>query len=230
VPAPVVSATARDLNFTNEGGVCGTIRLLKNITGLWLLEGCRKKWQAAGQEPSWAELLALAEQADARSSLVDPDDAAFLRPDDMTQAIAAFCRQTGQPTPESIGEYVRTIMESLALKYRFVLDQLEAITGSKLSKIRVIGGGSRNELLNRFTAEATGRVVLAGPAEATALGNVAMQMLACSAVSSLSEARGIIERSVEPVRFEPSTAGGWDEAYRAFRNIVETRRSQKVSA
>lgn len=230
VAEPVVSATARELNFTNEGGVCGTIRLLKNITGLWLLEGCRKKWTAQGEEYSWADLLALAAKAAPVRSLIDPDDAGFVRPEDMTEAIGAFCRQTNQAAPASAGEYVRAILESLALKYRYVLDQLESITGTRLSKVRVIGGGAQNEMLNRFTADATGRTVIAGPAEATALGNVAMQMLACGFVGSLDEARNIVEVSVEPVRYEPSADAQWDGAYRTFRQIVEARQTSKVSA
>jgi rhamnulokinase len=220
IPEPVVTAAARDLNFTNEGGVCGTTRLLKNITGLWLLQGVSK-----GTDCSWTELISSAYTAAPLRSLVDPDDADFLRPGDMTGAINRFCGQTNQPVPRNTGEYVRTVLESLALKYRFVLDQLESVAGRSFSTVRVIGGGARNDALNRFTANATGRTVLAGPAEATALGNVAMQMLAGGCVRTLDEARDIIEHSQTPVQFEPSASSQWDAAYEDFRGILEQRRA-----
>ena len=222
---PVVTALARELNFTNEGGVCGGIRLLKNITGLWLLEGCRKRWM----EGTWTELLSSAYGAAPFRSLVDPDDAEFLRPDDMTAAIDRFCVQTNQPVPRSTGEYVRTVLESLALKYRVVLDQLEAVAGRRFLTVRVIGGGARNDVLNRFTANATGRAVIAGPAEATAFGNVAMQMLAGGCVRTLDEARDIIEHSQTSVQFEPSASSQWDAAYEDFRGILQQRRASHLT-
>jgi rhamnulokinase len=210
------------LNFTNEGGVCGTVRLLKNITGLWLLEGCRKKWMEEGTDWSWKELLALGESAPSARSLIDPDDEAFVRPADMMAAIDEFCRSTGQPVPSDPGQYVRTVLESLALKYRRVLEQLECITGTTFRTIRVIGGGARNEMLNRLTAAVTGRTVIAGPVEATAFGNIAMQMLASGAVGSLEAAREVIERSEPPVRFEPRRED-WNSVYRTFGDVLARR-------
>jgi rhamnulokinase len=220
VSDPVITQRARDLNFTNEGGVCGTIRLLKNIAGLWLLQSCMRCWSAAGQSFSYGELLDGAERERAFQFLADPDDAAFLNPDDMLRAIAAYCENTGQRVPQTPAAYARGILESLAFKYRGVLESLEEIAGRRFTEIRIMGGGSRNRLLNQFTADATGRRVIAGPVEATALGNIAMQMLATGAVGSLAEARGIIEASFPTERFEASDSDRWEAAYRRFRELL----------
>lgn len=220
--SPIVTPRTRELNFTNEGGVCGTTRLLKNIGGLWLLQACRRGWAAAGQPSDYDDLLAAAAAEPATfRSLFDPDHRAFLHPDDMAGAIAAYCRQTGQPEPSSPGGYTRAILESLAFKYRSVLDSLEEVTETRFEQIRIVGGGSRNRLLNQFTANATGRRVVAGPVEATALGNIAMQMLATGAVASLREARDVIARSFPVERFEPRDVDGWDAHYERFHEYVE---------
>lgn len=222
LPAPVITPEARDLNFTNEGGVCGTTRLLKNIGGLWLLQSCRRSWAASGHQFGYDELLTAAgSEAPAFMSLIDPDHPAFLHPDDMVAAIADRCRQTGQPEPSGPAGYSRAIFESLAMKYRIVLESLEEVTGGRFKELRIVGGGSRNRLLNQFTADATGRTVVAGPVEATALGNVAMQMLATGAVSSLAEARSVIDRSFPVERFEPHATDVWDAHYRRFQEYVE---------
>lgn len=206
IAAPIVTAKARELNFTNEGGVCGTIRLLKNIGGLWLLQSCRRAWTAAGREYSYDDLLAAAAEQPNSAALIDPDDPSFLSPDNMLDAIAAYCKGTDQPAPQTPPEYTRCILESLAVKYRKVLDSLEELTGVGFAEIRIIGGGSKNRLLNQLTANAAGRPVVAGPVEATALGNIAMQMLATGAVASLKEARAIIERSFPCDRYEPTAS------------------------
>jgi rhamnulokinase len=220
--APVMTAKARDLNFTNEGGVCGTIRLLKNITGLWLLQSCRRAWEAAGEHVEYDELLvAAADERRAFVSLIDPDHPTFLNPPDMPAAIAAYCRQTAQPEPTTPPAYARAILESLALKYRLTLDCLEELTSQKITEIRIVGGGSRNRLLNQFTADATGRTVVAGPAEATALGNIAMQMLATGAVTSLAEARQVIDRSFPVERYLPAASDRWEAPYRRLIDYVE---------
>ncbi len=220
--APVITPLARDLNFTNEGGVCGTIRLLKNIAGLWLLQSCRRCWAAAGQEFEYADLLAAAgEGRDSFPSLFDPDHPAFLHPDNMLSSIADYCRRTGQPAPADPPAYTLAILESLAFKYRVALDSLEELTGIRFEEIRIMGGGSKNRLLNQFTADATGRPVAAGPSEATALGNIAMQMLATGAVASLAEARQVIDRSFPVARFEPSAADRWDSQHRRFRDYMD---------
>jgi rhamnulokinase len=222
LPSPVITPGARELNFTNEGGVCGTVRLLKNITGLWLLQSCRRCWAASGIEFSYDDLLAAA-SSEPRSftSLVDPDHSSFLNPENMLFAIAEYCRRTEQASPESAPAYARAILESLAFKYRLVLESLEQLTGIRFEEIRIIGGGAKNRLLNQFTADATGRTVIAGPVEATALGNIAMQMLATGAVASLEEARGIIDRSFRVERFEPRAPDRWDAAYLRFRQYLE---------
>jgi rhamnulokinase len=210
------------LNFTTEVGVCGTTRLLKNIAGLWLLQECRRRWAAAGREYSYDELLtAAADPQHAFAALVDPDHPAFLHPDDMPSAIAAYCRDTGQAAPSTPPAYTRAILESLAFKYRVVLESLERLTDSSIEEIRVVGGGARNHLLNQFTAAATGRTVIAGPVEATALGNIAMQMLTAGAVSSLAEARAVIDRSFPVARYEPVNADDWQRPYERFVEYLE---------
>jgi rhamnulokinase len=220
--APIVTESARQLNLTNEGGVCGTTRLLKNIAGLWLLQACRRSWAAEGHDYTYEQLIsAAADERYAFGALFDPDYPDFLHPDDMVSAIDAYCRQTGQPEPSGPPAYARAILESLAFKYRFVLDALEELTGARFEQIRVVGGGARNRLLNQFTADATGRRVVAGPVEATALGNVAMQMLATGTVGSLAEARAIIDRSFPVERYEPANADRWSAPYQRFRQYSE---------
>jgi rhamnulokinase len=213
---PVVTENARRLNFTNEGGVGGTIRLLKNICGLWLLERCRKDWQSEGKIIGYEELLAQATVEPPLQCLIDPDDSAFMLPQHMPAAIAAYCAKNGQPIPLGPGQIARTILESLALKYRQVLDMLERLVGTTFREIRIVGGGSQNDLLNQFTADATGRRVFAGPVEATALGNIAMQMVALDAVASLSEAREVIETCFPARVFEPKNTAHWEKAYEHF--------------
>ena len=221
-PAPIVTDRTRELNFTNEGGVEGTTRVLKNIGGLWLLQSCRRTWARAGQTYGYDELLTeAARHTPGFTALFDPDHRAFLHPEDMVAAIAAYCRQTGQAAPAGPGAYVRAILESLAFKYRQVLESLEDVTGTRFETIRIVGGGSRNRLLNQFTANATGRHVVAGPVEATALGNIALQMVATGAVSSLREARAVIDRSFPVERFTPADTDQWNTHYRRFHEYVE---------
>jgi rhamnulokinase len=154
-------------------------------------------------------------------SLFDPDDPVFLHPPDMAEAMASYCRRTGQPVPGSPASFTRAILESLAFKYRVVLETLEVLAGTPITEIQIVGGGSRNRLLNQFTADATGRAVIAGPVEATALGNIAMQMLATGAVASVAEARRIIEHAFPVDRFAPADADRWDAHYRRFQDYVE---------
>jgi rhamnulokinase len=221
---PVITSRALALNFTNEGGVCGTTRLLKNIGGLWLLQSCRRHWKSNDQDLPYEALIAgAADERLAFRSLIDPDYPLFLNPTNMPATIAGYCRATGQPEPEEPTAFARAILESLAFKYRVVLDSLEELTGNRYTQIRIVGGGSRNRLLNQFTADATGRPVVAGPVEATALGNIAMQMLATGAVASLDEARAVIDRSFPSERFEPVDVDGWDRHYARFREYLEVR-------
>jgi rhamnulokinase len=223
--APVLTQEALRLNFTNEGGVCGTTRLLKNVMGLWMLQCCRQAWAAQGQTYDYRELMELAGRESSFRHLVDPDSPIFLKPANMPANMPAtidrFCGSTGQPCPSSPGAYARAILESLALKYRLVLEALEQLSGGPIHQIRVIGGGSKNRLLNQFTADATGREVVAGPAEATALGNVAMQMLATGAASSLAEVRAIIDHSFPTEVFRPADTARWDEQCERFHQYRE---------
>jgi rhamnulokinase len=222
VNAPIITARSRELNFTNEGGVCGTTRLLKNIGGMWLLQACRRTWASQGQEFAYEDLLnAAGEERHAFRSLFDPDHATFLHPPDMVSAIADYCRETRQEAPGTPATITRAILESLAFKYRHVIESMSELIGQKIEEIQIVGGGSRNRLLNQFTADATGCTVLAGPVEATALGNIAMQMLGIGAVSSLAEARRIIERSFPVERFEPSDRDRWDLEYPRFQEYLE---------
>ena len=219
---PVITSRALALNFTNEGGVYGTTRLLKNIAGLWLLQSCRRRWQSRGEVFSYEALIAGAtDDRRAFRALIDPDDPRFVNPEDMPVAISEYCRQTGQPQPDGPASFTRAILESLAFKYRAVLESLEELIGHRFEEIRIIGGGARNRLLSQWTADATGRTVTAGPVEATALGNVAVQMIATGAVGSLVEARAVIDRSFPVERFEPLDADRWDAEYQRFQHYVE---------
>lgn len=214
--SPVITPEALRLNFTNEGGVNRTARLLKNVMGLWMLQCCRQHWTAHGRRYDYHELMELATQRPSFRHLVDPDDDSFLRPINMPAAIDDFCVRTHQPVPDGPEAYVRTILESLAFKYRLVLRNLEKVCGHPMQQIRVIGGGSKNRLLNQLTADATGKRVLAGPAEATALGNIAVQVLATGEASSLAEVRAIIDRSFPAEVFNPLETDKWDQHAERF--------------
>jgi rhamnulokinase len=214
--SPVITPDALRLNFTNEGGVNGTTRLLKNVMGLWMVQGCRHSWAAQGHSYDYAELTRLASEETSFGHLVDPDDESFLHPTDMLAAIDGFCSRTHQSTPKGAGAYVRAVLESLAFKYRMVLRNLEQVTGRHIEQIRIVGGGSNNRVLNQLTADATGRRVLAGPGEATALGNVAIQILATGEATSLREVRAIVERSFPTEVFDPLETDKWDQHAERF--------------
>ena len=221
--APIVTREAQQMNFTNEGGVCGTTRLLKNVMGLWMLQGCRKSFAARGLNFEYRELVEIAMKEPAFGHLVDPDDGRFLRPACMLDAIDSFCEETNQPKPVGPGAYVRAVLESLALKYRRVLRGLESLTGVEIEQVRKVGGGSKNDLLNQFVADASGKRVLAGPVEATALGNIGVQMLATGASSSLAESRRLIDRSYETRIFEPRETAQWEEHVDIFEQYCEMK-------
>ncbi len=214
---PVINKEAQQLNFTNEGGVCGTFRLLKNIMGLWLMQRCRHDWQSQGLNYSYDVLAEMALSSPPFRSLMDPDDSLFLHPENMPQAIQKFCAESGQAVPDTPAAIVRAVLESLAFKYRYVLDRLEHLTGKTYAEIHIVGGGAQNRVLNQFTAEATGRRVVAGPVEATALGNIGMQMLATRAAGSLDEVRDIISKSFPAETFEPRERAAWEKTYAHFQ-------------
>jgi rhamnulokinase len=214
---PVINERSLALNFTNELGAGGTVRFLKNIAGMWLIQECRRAWAAAGREYAYEELARLAAAAPPFTSIIDPD--AFLEPGRMPEKIADYCRSTGQPVPPEPAAMCRAILESLALRYRQVLESLESLLGRRLETIHIVGGGSRNQLLNQFVADATGCTVVAGPAEATAAGNVLIQAVGSGALSGLAEAREMVRRSFPLTTFEPRTRSGWDEAYKNFSTM-----------
>jgi rhamnulokinase len=210
---PVIDARSLEFNVTNEGGVCGTFRVSKNIMGLWLVQECRRTWARQGDDLSYDALMHIAAEAPAFQSIIDPDDPEFLKPGDMPSRIRAFCRRAGQPVPESKGAVVRCALESVALKYRWVLERLEQLAGRRLEPIHIVGGGIQNTLLCQFAADATGRPVIAGPVEATAAGNILMQAIALGHIGTLDEGRRVIRESFDTRVYEPGDAAGWDEAY-----------------
>lgn len=219
---PVIDDRSMDLNFTNEGGIGRSIRLLKNVTGLWLLRQCRSSWARAGsgQGCSYEDLSRLAEGAPPFQTFIDPDSPEFMSPEDMPEAIRTFARRTGQAVPDTPAAVVRCILESLAFKYAEVLDEVASLSGRNVRVVHVIGGGSRNGLLNSFTAAASGRTVAAGPEEASSCGNILGQALALGYIRSPSEAREIIGNSVETRVFPPRETEAWEKVRPRFREIA----------
>lgn len=222
-PDAVITATTRDFNFTNEGGVGGTFRLLKNLAGLWLIQECRRAWARGGADLSYDAIVDLAQHAQSFQAFVDPDHVSFMNPSDMPDAMANFFKATGQVVPQDQGTFARIALESLALKYRMTLERLESILGYRLEAIHVVGGGSQNQLLCQFAADACARPVYAGPAEATAIGNVLAQALAIGELASWDEARQIVRETFPLKTFEPRGTGAWDDAYARFRRVLENR-------
>lgn len=219
VSKAVLTDKALEYNVTNEGGIDGTYRLLKNIMGLWLVQECRRSFEKKGQPLDYARLTHLAEEATGFRAFVDPDDGSFLAPADMPAAIQEWCRKSGQTAPEDEGSLVRCCLESLALKYRVVLQRLEQLTGTKIEVIHIVGGGSQNDILNQFTANATGRPVIAGPVESTALGNVLVQARSAGEIGSLAEIRDVVRRSYGLKTFEPADRAAWEDAYARFARL-----------
>ena len=216
---PLITPESLEDNFTNEGGVCGTIRFLKNIMGLWLVQECRRDWAREGLDYDYNELTDMASSAPAFIAFVDPGDYRFLHPGGMVSRLQDYCRETGQPAPETPAALVRCCLESLALEYRFVAERLERLLGRSLPVIHIIGGGSQNRLLNQFTANATGKEVVAGPVEATAIGNLLIQALGLGVFSSLAEGRGIVRNSFEVTHFQPEHRTLWDTAYTTYLKL-----------
>ncbi|QEH31566.1 Rhamnulokinase [Aquisphaera giovannonii] len=221
VSQPVINAETMRYNLTNEGGVAGTTRLLKNIMGLWLVQESRRTWARAGREMSYEELTARAQVAPPFSALVDPDDSSFLSHGDMPSRLAAYCKRTNQVLPSDEGAIVRCCLESLALKYRWTIERLEGILGTTIRTIHVVGGGSKNALLCQFTADACGRPVHAGPVEATAIGNILMQAIGRGKLGSIRDLRAVVARSFPAVVFEPRDTAAWDDAAGRFAALVK---------
>jgi rhamnulokinase len=220
VAHPVINAETMRHNFTNEGGVAGTTRLLKNIMGLWLVQECRRTWARAGRDMSYEELTARAQVAPPFSALFDPDDASFLHPGDMPTRLAAYCSQTGQILPDDEGAVIRCCLESLALKYRWTVERLESILGTRIKTIHVVGGGTKNTLLCQLTANACERPVCAGPVEATAIGNILVQAMGRKKLSSIAEVRSVVGRSFPVTIYEPRTSNAWTDAAGRFNALV----------
>ena len=216
---PIINEESFRHNYTNEGGVGGTTRFLKNICGMWILEQCRKEWEREGKCYSYPEIVDMAHTAEPFVSFINPDDGSFANPKSMLRAIEAFCQRTGQAAPSSDAQIVRTIFESLALRYREVLDTLASMAPFAIDVLHIIGGGSKNRLLNQFTANAIGKRVVAGPSEATAIGNIMMQMIGAGAVGSIAEARDVVRASIATEEFVPQARPEWEEAYKRFQTI-----------
>lgn len=219
---PVINDLTLDCSLTNEGGVNGTFRLSKNIMGLWLVQESRRTWARQGKSYTYDQLTQMAAEAAPLRSILDPDHDDFLKPGDMPARIQAYCERTGQPVPETPGEVVRCALEGLALKYRWVLERLERLLKRRLDTIHIVGGGTQNKLLSQLTADATNRLVVTGPIEATATGNLLMQAIALGKVGSLAEARQIVRRSFDVLHFEPNSAAcaAWDAAYAKLLTLM----------
>ncbi|TMV43809.1 rhamnulokinase [Paenibacillus mesophilus] len=220
VERPVMNELALGLNFTNEGGVEGTYRLLKNIMGLWILQETKREWERNGASYSFPELIALAERAPAFAAWIDPDDQRFLHPGDMPSRILQYCRETGQKPPEQPGAVVRCILESLALKYRYVLELTERLSGRRFNGLHMVGGGIQNSLLCQWAANAIGKPVWAGPAEGSAIGNLAVQWIAQGEFADIWEARSVIRESFPVTVYEPADREAWEDAYGRFRSMA----------
>ena len=219
LPKPLINEEVRAQNFTNEGGYGGTTRFLKNIIGMWLLQECQRTWSGQGRNFDYDELTRLAGDAEPFRSLINPNAARFAKPDDMPGKIAAFCRESGQPAPETPGQFVRCVLESLALLYRVMIELLEKLTGRAIRRLHIVGGGGKSMLLNQFAASATGRDVLAGPIEATAAGNVLIQAITLGHIASLQQGRDIIRASFSVSEFHPQQPAEWQQAAKRFAQI-----------
>jgi rhamnulokinase len=217
----IINDLSYERNFTNEGGIEGTTRFLKNICGMWLYERCRKEWPEEVRQLSHPELQGSAMQVEAFRSIINPDDAQFANPDSMIDAIQQYCRKTNQPVPETPAEICRCIFDSLALRYKQVFQWMQEFAPFKLEVLHIIGGGSLNRYLNQFTANATGATVLAGPQEGTAIGNIMLQAKAAHLVNDIWEMRQIIANSLELVRYEPADQAVWDQAFQKYQNITK---------
>jgi rhamnulokinase len=216
---PIINEKTLKLNYTNEGGVGGTIRFLKNILGLWLVQECRRQWQREGKEFSYTELTKMAADSPALQSFVAPDHGPLASPGDMPKKIADYCKQTGQRVPATPGEFVRTCLDSLALAYRKTLEGLESVLGRRMKVIHIVGGGTQNELLTQMAADACGRTVIAGPVEATAVGNILVQAMATGDVKSIADLRAIVRNSFDVKRYDPRETSKWDQAYERFKQL-----------
>ncbi len=226
---PTITDATFAANLTNEGGVDGTYRLLGNVTGLWLLHECRRAWALAGTDYTFDRLVALADEVPAHASFVDPNDASFAAPGDMPHRIRAACAATGQAIPEGPAEIARCVLESIALRHAHALDAVAAVTGARPPEVHVVGGGARNAALCRYTASASGIPVLAGPEEATLIGNLLQQAMTLGEIGSVSEAREVVRASFPVTIHEPADGPAWKEARERFARIAALRAEAAVA-
>lgn len=225
LPAPKIGPEALAHNFTNEGGIAGTSRFLKNINGLWLLQECRRRWMRDGQDIDHSRIVSMAEESGSAESFILPGAPEFFAPADMPEAIRSFCRSTGQKAPETKGAIARTALESLALAYRDVIEEIETVTASKVDVLHIVGGGVRNELLNQLAADACGVPVLAGPVEATVMGNILIQAMGTGDVGSVAELRAIVRDSVDLLEYQPRERQAWADKVARYRGLQDGRAS-----
>jgi rhamnulokinase len=221
LPKPVINPQSLEFNFTNEGGIGGNFRFSKNIMGLWVVQECRRTWSAAGHDYTYATLAEMAASASRHVAVIDVDASDFLKPGDMPTRILEYCQRSDQKQPGDEATIVRVTLEGIALKYRWVLERLEELTGRKLPTIHIIGGGTQNRLLSQFTADATGRTVITGPIEATAIGNILTQAMAMGKLNNLEEACEVVRHSFEPQIFQPENRSGWDDAYAKLISLMK---------
>ena len=219
-PEPILTAESAEIDVTNEGGVCDTIRFLKNIGGLWLIQECRRNWIEQGDELDFVQIAKMALAAEPFLAFINPDAAEFAQPCDMPAAIQAFCERTGQRVPQTQGEIARVVYESLAMRYRDIFQTLENLHGKPLEQLHIVGGGCQNKLLNQLTADAINRPVIAGPIEATGIGNMLMQMIANDDMSDLSAGRKMVLESFGTETYEPQETALWDEAFARFLSMM----------
>jgi len=217
-PEPVINEKSYSYNLTNEGGLNGTYRFSKNVMGLWIVQQCKNQWKKEGKEYSYTELTSLAEKSPSLKSFADPDFEEFLWPGNMVEKVKKYCQITDQPVPQSEGEVVRTVLEGLALKYRYVIEKLEEVSGKMTSVVHIVGGGTKNRLLNQFTADALGRKVIAGPIEATSTGNLIVQAIAMGDIKNWEEGVSVIRASFDIETFHPGDQDPWNKAYEEFIN------------
>jgi len=216
---PIITAGSARYNFTNEGGYGGTIRFLKNIMGLWILQECRRAWERRGTAFTYEQLAEAAAAAEPFTAFINVEDSSFLFPGDMPERVREYCRKTGQRVPAGEGETARVILESLAMEYRYVLENMEETIGEKISSVHIVGGGSQNRLLCRFTACAAKKLVVAGPVEATAAGNILMQALSAREIADVPQIRAVVRNSFPLVFHQPEETALWDEKYRLYRGL-----------
>ena len=221
--APKTDPSVMAANYTNEGGICGTIRLLKNIMGLWIINECKRVWDRRGNTADFSEIVKMAEKAPRFKAIINVDDPRFLSSGDMPARIQDYCRETGQSVPEGIGEISRVIYESLALMYRWAIDALERdILKKPISVLHIVGGGCKNAMLNSFTASAIGRNVVAGPSEGTVIGNLMVQAMSIAGVSDMKQLRRVVEASFPTEVFRPEgDKAEWDRAYEKLVSLMK---------